>query len=73
MVRFIFNDVFFWFSQPFSTTQTSDREVETTETDELIQDIKLTNQKMMNLIRMKTAVLKLMKAIQILPLISKRK
>ena len=40
-------------------------DVDTTETDELIRDIELANQKMMNLIRMKTIVTKLMTAITI--------
>ena len=40
-------------------------DVDTTETDELIRDIELANQRMMNLIRMKTIVTKLMTAITI--------
>lgn len=48
------------------------RDVEAIETDELIQDIELANQKMMNFIRMKMIVMKLMTAIQNLTRISKR-
>ena len=51
------------------------RDVEWIENDELIQDIELTDQKMMNLIRMKTVVTNLMTVITItliLTLISKR-
>ena len=72
MVSFFVNHMFFWISQLFSTNQ----KLEMTETDELIQDIKFTNQKMMNLIRMKSVVTNLMMGItinQILPQISKRK
>ena len=75
MARFIFKSyVLLVFATIFHKSEI--RDVETTETDELIEDIELTNQMMMNLIRMNTIVTNLMTAItinQILTLISKMK
>ena len=55
--------MFFWISQLCSANQ--NKEVETTETVEPIRDLKLPNQKLMNLITMKTVVMNLMIAITI--------